>query len=171
MGDVRWRWRWVGLGIAASKKGAAFLEGMVRAGNTCLRRVADGKRQAEVQFNRFLANEKVTVERLIEGWSEQTRTAVAGRHVLAIQDTSEIHFSTRPKHRRGLGEVGKGNARGVLAHVMVAVDAESEACLGLVAGEVWTRCGRVGVPHAKRPARAGGIAPLDRNRQRRQARA
>jgi len=49
-----------------------------------------------VAFGAFLANPKVTVERLIEGWSELTRTAVAGRHILAIQDTSEIHFSTRP---------------------------------------------------------------------------
>ena len=44
--------------------------------------------------------------------------------MLAIQDTSEIHISTRPGHRRGLGEVGHGNTRGVLAHVMVAVDAD-----------------------------------------------
>ena len=41
--------------------------------------------------------------------------------------------------------------RGALLHAMVAVDAENEACLGLVAGEVWTRCGRVDVPHEKRP--------------------
>ena len=34
---------------------------------------------------------------------------------------------------------------------MVAVDAGSQACLGLVAGEVWTRPGRVSVPHRKRP--------------------
>jgi hypothetical protein len=92
----------------------------------------------------------VTVERLIEGWSEQARTAVAGRHVLAIQDTSEIHFSTRPKHRRGLGEVGKGNARGVLAHVMAAVDADNGGCLGLVTGSIYNRKGRVRVSHAKR---------------------
>ena len=82
-------------------------------------------------FGAFLANPKVTVERLIEGWSELTRTAVAGRHILAIQDTSEIHFSTRPEHRRGLGEVGKGNAHGVLAHVMVAVDADNGSCLSI----------------------------------------
>ena len=91
----------------------------------------------------------MTVERLIEGWSEQTRTAVAGRHVLAIQDTSEIHFSTRPKHRRGLGEVGKGNARGV-CHVMAAVDADNGSCLGLVTGSIYNRKGRVRVSHAKR---------------------
>jgi hypothetical protein len=92
----------------------------------------------------------VTVERLIEGWSEQTRAAVAGRHVLAIQDTSEIHFSTKPKHRRGLGEVGKGNARGVLAHVMVAVDADNGGCMGLVGGSVYNRKDRVRIAHAKR---------------------
>ena len=73
-----------------------------------------------------------------------------GRHVLAIQDTSEIHFSTKPNHRRGLGEVGKGNARGVLAHAMVAVDADNGACLGLVGGSIYNRKGRVRVSHAKR---------------------
>jgi hypothetical protein len=34
---------------------------------------------------------------------------------------------------------------------MIAVDAESETCLGLVAGDVWTRAGRVTVRHEKRP--------------------
>jgi hypothetical protein len=139
------------LGIVASKKGAALLEGMVCSGNACLRRVADGKRRAEVQFNRFLANPKVTVERLVAGWSAATSAAIAGRHVLAIQDTSEINFRTTKARTRGLGEIGKGVGRGALLHAMLAVDAESEACLGLVAGEVWTRSGRVGVPHRKRP--------------------
>ncbi|MGH8277472.1 MAG: IS4 family transposase, partial [Steroidobacteraceae bacterium] len=92
----------------------------------------------------------MTLASLIEGWSTQTRAAVAGRHVLAIQDTSEIHFSTQPKRRRGLGEVGKGNARGVLAHTMVAVDADNGSCLGLVAGSIYNRKGLVRVPHAKR---------------------
>ena len=151
LGDVLWRWRWVGLGIAASKKGAALLEGMVHAGSTCLRRVAEGRRRSEVRFNRFLANPKVTVKRLVEGWSAATGAAIAGRHVLAIQDTSEINFRTTRTRTRGLGEIGKGVGRGALLHAMVAVDAESQACLGLVAGEVWTRCGRVDVPHQKRP--------------------
>jgi len=101
----------------------------------CLRKLAGGDRAAEVGYGEFLGNARVTLSRLIESWSDLTRTAAAGRHVLAIQDTSEIHFSTRPEHRRGLGEVGKGNAHGVLAHAMVAVDAEDGACLGLVTGE------------------------------------
>ena len=124
---------------------------MVHAGSTCLRRAAEGERRSEVRFNRFLANPKVSVERLVAGWSAATSAAVVGRHVLAIQDTSEINFRTTKARTRGLGEIGKGVGRGALLHAMVAVDAESEACLGLVAGEVWTRSGRVGVPHGKRP--------------------
>ena len=116
----------------------------------CLRKLAGGDRAAEVAYGDFLANPKVTLSRLIEGWSELTRTAVAGRHVLAIQDTSEIYFSTRPKHRRGLGVVGRGNAHGVLVHAMVAVDADDGACLGLVTGDVYNRKGRVKTSHAKR---------------------
>ena len=101
-------------------------------------------------FWRFVNNPRVTVDKLIEGWSAQTRTAVSGRHVLAIQDTSEIKFSTTRRHRRGLGKVAKGNARGVLLHAMLAVDADSGSCLGLAGGKVWTRKGDVETPHGKR---------------------
>ena len=101
-------------------------------------------------FWRFVNNPRVTVDKLIEGWSAQTRTAVSGRHVLAIQDTSEIKFSTTRRHRRGLGKVAKGNARGVLLHGMMAVDADSGSCLGLAGGKVWTRKGDVETPHGKR---------------------
>jgi hypothetical protein len=104
-----------------------------------------------VQFNRFLANPKVTVERLVAGWGEPTAAAALGRHVLAIQDTSEINFRTTRARTRGLGEIGKGVGRGVLLHAMVALDADSQACLGLVAGDIWTRQGRISVPHRQRP--------------------
>jgi len=122
----------------------------VRA-SSCLRRAAGGERARIVRYGRFLANDKVTLEALLAGWGEQTRSAVAGRHVLAIQDTSEVSFRTRPQRRRGLGEVGKGNAHGVLLHAMLAVDAGSDSCLGLVSGEIWTRRGRAAVDHRRRP--------------------
>src|SRR6266849_10004985 len=46
-----------------------------------------------MRFWRFLGNERVTVAKLIEGWSAQTREAVRGHHVLANQDSSDIKFS------------------------------------------------------------------------------
>jgi hypothetical protein len=123
---------------------------MVVRASVCLRRLARGRRSAQVGFGRFLANRRVTVDRLIEGWSDRTAEAVEGRHVLAIQDTSEISFRTTPKRRRGLGEIGKGGGRGVLLHAMLALDADNGNCLGLVGGRIWTRRGRIKITHQKR---------------------
>src|SRR5256885_2235508 len=131
------------------KKGAMFFRCMVAGRIVCVRQLGDGQRAMEVGFGRFLANSRVTIDRLIEGWSDQTAVAAAGRHVLAIQDTSEINFHTIPGRRRGLGKT-KGGGRGLLLHAMVAIDANSGSCLGLVGGRIWTRRGRVKIAHEKR---------------------
>jgi hypothetical protein len=112
----------------------------VARGTSCLRQ----------GFRRFPANRKVSLERLIESWPQQTVAAIADRHVLAAQDTSEIKFNTTAQRRRGLGEIAKGQAHGALLHAMVAVDADDGACLGLVGGTIWTRAGRVTVAHGER---------------------
>lgn len=122
---------------------------MVERGCVCLRTLGGG-RAGEVRFGRFLANAKVSVERIVAGWSERTAPAVQGRHVLAIQDTSEFLFHTTAEHRRGLGEIGKGTGHGLLVHAMLAVDSMTGACLGLVGGRVWTRAGRVATAHRHR---------------------
>ena len=122
---------------------------MVVRQSVCLRELSQGNRAQEAALRPLPANEKVTADRLIGGWSEQTAAAAAGRHVLAIQDTSEIDFKTKPGRRRGLGEIGKVSGRGLLVHAMVAVDADSGSLVGLVGGSVYTRKGRVKTPHAK----------------------
>lgn len=127
------------------------MEGMVARQTVCLRRAADGERAGIVRFNRFLGHPAVTVDRLIEHWGEMTALAAAGREVLAIQDTSEIGFRTSPGRRRGLGEVGKGNRHGLLLHAMIALDAVTGQCLGLVDGQIHTRKGRQTVAHQDRP--------------------
>src|ERR1700739_2221077 len=124
---------------------------MVDRESVCLRRLASGRRRGVVGFCRFLANPRVTAEALIEGWGAEVVEACAGRHVLAIQDTSEINFATTKERDRGLGEIGKGVGRGVLLHAMLGLDAETGGILGLVAGRVWTRHGRVTTPHKQRP--------------------
>ena len=123
---------------------------MLGVRSVCLRQLARGAWAAQMRYWRFLANPRVTVEKIIEGWSEQTQIAAQGRHVLAIQDTSDIKFATTGE-RRGLGKVGRGNIFGVLLHAMMAVDADTAACLGLAGGKVWTRQGDVKIPHARRP--------------------
>src|SRR5260370_39191934 len=105
---------------------------MVAGNDVCLRRLAKGNRAQEMRFNRFLGNAKVTTAGVIESWSEGTVAAAEGRHVLAIQDTSGINFTTPARRRRGLGEIGKGNGRGVLLHPMLAADAENGRRAGRV---------------------------------------
>lgn len=124
---------------------------MVARESACLRRAAGGRRRDVVGFARFIANPRVTVEALIEGWGAELAQACAGRHVLAIQDTSEFNFATTKERRRGLGEIGKGVGRGLMLHAMLGVDADTGGLLGLATGRIWTRAGRVTTPHEQRP--------------------
>lgn len=124
---------------------------MVARTSTCLRRLAGGRRSEIVGFSRFLANPRVTVEALLDGWGAELSRGCAGRHILAIQDTSEFNFTTTRERSRGLGEIGKGSGRGVLLHAMLGVDAETGGILGLATGRIWTRDGRVSVHHRNRP--------------------
>jgi Transposase DDE domain len=120
---------------------------VVQLGTSCLRQLAEGSETLEIRFGRFLRNPRVTVEGIIEGGSEEVARTVAGRHVLAIQDTSELNYRTSEGRRRGLGVIGKGVGRGILLHPMIAIDAHTGECLGLVGGSIWTR------PEAAVPAR------------------
>lgn len=130
---------WPVWGSPSRQRGAALLERMVQLGTSCLRRLAQGKEECEIRFGRLLRSQRVTVECIIAGWREETVPAVAGRHVLAIQDTSELNFRTSEGRHRGLGLIGKGVGRGILLHPMLAIDAETRECLGLVGGSIWTR--------------------------------
>ena len=123
---------------------------MVARKTVCLRRLG-GNRGGELQAGRFFANPKVTAAKIVEGWSLRTGAASAGRHVLAIQDTTEVKFPTKAQRRRGLGPVKQGNTYGVLVHAMIGVDAVSHACFGLVGGDVWTRDGVMTEHHRDRP--------------------
>jgi Transposase DDE domain len=116
-----------------------LLERMVHCGTSCLRRLSQGNSTMEIRFGRLLRHPKVTVERLIAGWSEGAAAAGAGRHVLAIQDTTELNFRTSAGHERGLGVIGKGVGHGLLLHPMIALDAGTGECLGLVGGRLWNR--------------------------------
>ena len=136
---------------APGKKGGLLLAGMVARTSTCLRRLAGGRRSGIVGFSRFLANPRVTVEALLDGWGAELSQGCAGRHILAIQDSSEFNFTTTRERSRGLGEIGKGSGRGVLLHAMLGVDAETGGILGLATGRIWTRDGRMTVPHRHRP--------------------
>jgi hypothetical protein len=121
---------------------------MVARKTVCLRQLG-GDRAGEERIGRFCGNDKATAAKIVASWSDRIGAAAASRHVLAIQDTTEVKYPTRAGRRRGLGPLNL-HTGGVLAHVMVGVDANSGACLGLVGGEAWNRPGLVTTHHKHR---------------------
>ena len=114
-------------------------EALVRRPCSCIRRLA-GSRAREIQFTRFLRNERVSVAEMASHTAARTADRVAGREIIVVQDTSELFLGGRRAKANGYGPVGKGGGtRGLLLHAALAIDAGNDALLGLVDAQVWNR--------------------------------
>lgn len=111
---------------------------MVESESVCLRRLGRN-RAGEVRFGRFLSNSKVTWQEMMREGCKRTGELVEGLHVLAIQDTSELNYEAHANRVSGLGTVGNGKDAGLFIHPLLALDARSEACLGLAHQHMWLR--------------------------------
>lgn len=97
-------------------------------------------RGGELSAHRVLSSDQVTPAATLECLARRTARAVAGRRIVAAQDTTEVNFPGRQS--RGLGPAGRqGRTPGFFIHAMVAVDADQDAVLGLVDAAIWTRDG------------------------------
>lgn len=95
-----------------------------------------------MQFTRFLRNGSVTASEMSAYAGEATAQRVAGREVVAVQDTSAIVLGGRRARAKGFGPVGRGGALGgLLLHPVLAVEAGTGALLGLVDAQIWNREG------------------------------
>jgi hypothetical protein len=108
----------------------------------CLRRLGGGH-AGEVRYSRFLNSPRVTATEMLATASRHCAGRVAQRHVLAIQDTSEINYQAHAGRVRGLGPTGNGTDLGFFIHPVLAVDAEHGGIIGLAGGEVWKRPGKI----------------------------
>ena len=77
-----------------------------------------GTRAGEIRIGRFLRNERVTEDRIIEPVAAATSSRVGGLHVLSIQDTTSFR------------DDGRGNS--LVGHATIAVEAEQGTLLGLL---------------------------------------
>ena len=111
---------------------------MIERRSVCLRQLG-GNRATEVRYGRLLRNERVTVQKLIEGVCQGIAERAAGRHVLLIEDTSELNYQAHAARVRGLGSVGNGKDAGLFIHPVLCVDAQDGACLGLAHLHLWQR--------------------------------
>jgi hypothetical protein len=135
--------------IRAAARGEWLMERIVATGSLVIRKIGVD-RAGEMAVHRFLSSPFVCVESIIETVAARTARQCAGRHIVAIQDTSEVNFKDRSVRRRGLGAGGNGRDPGFFLHPVIAVDAENEAVIGLLGAQIWTRAeGRVEARHRR----------------------
>jgi Transposase DDE domain len=105
---------------------------MVERKTVSLRRLANGKSET-IKFERWFRNKAVTTSDLIFAEQERIKNLVNNRHVLAIQDTTELNYQKHVGRVHGLGTVGNGKDVGFFMHPMFIMDADTDACLGISA--------------------------------------
>lgn len=115
----------------------------------CLRRLGDGH-AGEVRYSRFLNSRHVTSAEMLATAATHCAGRVAGRHVLAIQDSSEINYQAHAGRCRGLGLASNGSDLGFFIHPCLVVDAAHGGIIGLAGGRVWKRQGKISTDRKKR---------------------
>ena len=103
----------------AGKRGAFLLARLLAVGQSGVRvRPLGGDRANAVRLHRFLHNPQVTPHERVATARAHTKSRIAGRHVLAIQDTTSLRDD--------------GQKLSLQLHPTIAVDAADGALLGLV---------------------------------------
>lgn len=120
------------------KVGADLLAAMQKRPTMCLHALG-GNRKRTRQFGRFLGNPAVSWDEMLVHAGRRTGERAEGRHVLAIQDTTELHFTTHTASKRGFGTGGNGIDIGLFLHPLIVVDAIQGGLIGLACAEVINR--------------------------------
>jgi Transposase DDE domain len=135
---------------SAGQKGALLLRRTTERATVNLRAAADDRAEW-VGFSRWLNNPKVLLSEIAAQPARALARRVAGLHVLAIQDTTELNFAAHRGRVRGLGPTGNGIDPGLFVHPVLAIDAQSRAVLGLADIQIWTRQGAAAPDYRSQP--------------------
>jgi hypothetical protein len=128
-----------GFGDARLRRlGARLLEAMSEQPTTCVHALAEDRNEA-LAFGRFLDHSSVSHGEMLTATGKFTGQRAAGRHVLAIQDTTEFNFPGHAASKSGFGRSGNDRDLGLFLHPTIAVDAEHGGMIGLVGAQVLNR--------------------------------
>jgi Transposase DDE domain len=116
-------------------------------------------RAEQVGYYRFLENGNVNVSELVRSLADSCQAHVAGLHVLAISDSSEINLQSHSGRLKpeGLGVVGNNRDLGFFIHPTLVLNAASGFPLGLSAVHLWTRA----LDHADKHERRYPTLPIE----------
>jgi hypothetical protein len=118
--------------------GTALIERATATGSLVIRKLG-ASRAGELAMHRFLSAPPVTCTEMLQTLAQRTVGATTRRRIVVAQDTTEINFAGRPANRRGLGAGGDGISDGFFIHPLIAIDSETEAVLGVLDAQIWTR--------------------------------
>jgi hypothetical protein len=116
----------------------------------CIRQLCDN-RATQKRFNRLLEHPDVTHQEIIRHGGHKVASVVAGRQVLAIQDTSELDYTAHKRRTVGLGKISNNKGAGLFIHPVLVVDANSRDCLGIAYQQAWMRDDTVARNDSRRP--------------------
>src|SRR3984885_2706567 len=133
--------------------GAALLDAMGKNTTTCIHALADDRKQ-ELTFGRFLHQGTAGFGEMLTTPGRFTGRRAAGRHVLAIQDTTEFNFPRHAGSKHGFGRSGNDRDLGLFLHPTIAVDAVHGGIIGLVGAQVLNRTGAKVDASKQRPIEA-----------------
>ena len=109
---------------------------------------------------RFFNNESVTEKDLIKSCVDCSRNLCAGRHLLVLNDTTEINLQRhagRLQNDSGIGLVGNNTDVGFFAHLGLAYDIEMEQVIGFSSINLWHRP----IDKADKNERNYGLLPVE----------
>lgn len=122
-----------------ARVGALLFKRLSEKLTICIRTLG-GNRATEVAFNRFLENEKTTVELIVNELAKKTNEACQGKdHVLCLQDTVQLTYPSQPTKKSRFGPTGDIETKGLFAHPGVIVDASNRDVLGVSSLISWCR--------------------------------
>ncbi len=130
--------------------GADLLRALEEKRTVVVRRLST-TRAEEIRFGRFLNNENVTHQEILDVEGTRVGVCARGRDVLVIQDTTEINFSDHTRSKRGFGTVGNGEDIGLFLHPQFVLDAMNGGVLGVAGCTIMNRRQHVKTPSGKRP--------------------
>ena len=110
--------------------GAVLLDAVESKRTLCIHRLAEDRNQT-IRFNNFLANPGGRPTKMPATAGRKTNQCAAGRHVLAIMDTTDVLFPSQKANKRGFGLGSDGEHPGLFLHP-VGVDAANGGIIGLV---------------------------------------
>ena len=132
-----------------SKRGSLLIQGLFIKGTGTIQSIANNRAEQK-GFYRFLNNNKVTEEALINEMGNRCSVLSKGKTVLCIQDTTEVNLSKhtgRLKEDSGLGTIDAvKKGIGFKIHPNLVIDAQTLMPYGYAGIRMWHRTPENKVP-------------------------